>query len=187
MKNKGIIAVSNRHVHLTEETYKLLFNDEISIKRPLNQIGEFASCSTVTLKGPKGIIESVRVVGPFRKYNQVEVLKSDCYTLGINPPVRASGDLNNSEDITLVTKKSEITLKSSCIIAERHVHMNKEQAQKLNLNNNDLVRIKVNNDKGGTMHAHVKITDNGFYEIHIDRDDASAFLLTTGDEVEFEK
>ena len=183
----GKIAISNRHVHLTKEIYEKLFDEPLSMKKPISQIGEFASNQTLTIKGPKGMIEKVRVMGPHRDYNQVEVSKSDAYILGIEPPVRESGDLEDSETITLITPKNEITLENVCILAERHVHMNDKMAEELGLKNDDLVKLIINNDKGGEMEAFVKIKSNGFFEIHIDRDDANAFLLKTGDEVEIKK
>ncbi len=189
MKEKivGKIAVSNRHVHLTKEIYDKLFDEALSIKRPLNQIGDFASFQTVTIKTSKDEIPNVRVIGPLRTYNQVEISRSDAYRLGINPPVRQSGDLEDSEEITLVGPKGEITLKDACIQAERHVHMNEQKAKELGLKHEDMVHLIVDNDKGGVMDAFVKVSDNGFFEIHIDRDDANCFLLNTGDEVIIEK
>jgi putative phosphotransacetylase len=183
----GKIAISNRHIHLTKEIYEKLFDEPLSMKKPISQIGEFASNETLTIKGPKGMIEKVRVMGPHRDYNQVEVSKSDAYILGLEPPVRESGDLEDSETITLITPKNEITLENVCILAERHVHMNDKMAEELGLKNDDLVKLIIDNDKGGEMEAFVKIKSNGFFEIHIDRDDANAFLLKTGDEVEIRK
>lgn len=183
----GSIAISNRHVHLTKETYEMLFNEPLTMKKPISQIGEFASNQTLIIKGPKGIIERVRVMGPHRDYNQVEISRSDAYTLGINPPVRESGDLEDSESITLVTEKNEITLENVCIQAERHVHMNEKMAEELGLKNDDLVKLIINNDKGGEMEAFIKVKPNGFFEIHIDRDDANAFMLNNGDKVEIKK
>lgn len=181
------VAISNRHVHMTKEVYEKLFEEPLSIKRPLNQIGEFASFQTVTLKTDKDIIENVRVVGPFRDYTQVEISRSDALKLGIEPPVRQSGDLEDSETITIIGPKGEITLKDVCIIAERHIHMNEKKALELGFKNEDLVNIRVLNDKGGTMEACVKISKNGYYEVHIDKDDANAFLLNNGDEVTIER
>ncbi len=183
----GTIAISNHHVHLTKEVYAKLFDEPLSIKRPLNQIGEFASFQTVTIKSPTASIEHVRVIGPLRKYNQVEISRTDAILLGLNPPVRQSGDLEDSETITLVGPKGEVTLENACIQAERHVHMNPAKAAELGLKHEDLVKLKVENDKGGIMEAFVKVSDNGFYEIHIDKDDANCFMLNTGDEVEIEK
>ena len=183
----GKIAVSNRHVHLTKEVFDELFDEALSIKRPLNQIGEFASFQTVTLKTEKAEIPNVRVIGPLRKYNQVEISRTDAYTLGLNPPVRQSGDLEDSETITIIGPKGEVTLKDACIQAERHVHMNEKKAEELGLKHEDMVHLIVDNDKGGVMDAFVKVSDNGFFEIHIDKDDANCFLLKTGDEVVIEK
>ena len=183
----GKIAVSNRHVHLTKEIYNLLFDEPISIKRPLNQIGEFASFETVTLKTEKSEIPNVRIIGPLRKYNQVEISRTDAYQLGLNPPVRQSGDLEDSETITLIGPKGKVTLNDACIQAERHVHMNAKKAEELGLKHEDMVHLIVDNDKGGVMDAFVKVSDNGFFEIHIDKDDANCFLLKTGDEVVIEK
>ena len=183
----GKIAVSNRHLHLTKEIYDELFDEPLSIKRPLNQIGEFASFQTVTLKTEKGEIPNVRLIGKLRKYNKVEISRSDAYLLGINPPVRESGDLEDSETITIVGPKGEVTLKDACIQAERHVHMNEKKAEELGLKHEDMVKLIVNNDKGGIMEAFVKVSSNGYFEIHLDKDDANCFLLKTGDEVEIEK
>ena len=183
----GPIAISNRHLHLTKEVYEQLFDEPISIKRPLNQIGEFASMQSLTIRGPKGEIPNVRLVGPFRSYNQVEITRSDAQILGIDPPVRQSGDLEDSATITLITPKGEVTLENACIQAERHIHMNKIKSEELNLKHEDMVYLKVENDKGGLMEAFVKVSDNGFYEIHLDKDDANSFLLKTGDIVEIEK
>lgn len=189
MKEKiiGTIAISNRHVHVTKEVYEKLFDEPLSMKKPLGQIGEFAAMQTVTLKTAKSCIENVRIIGPFRKYTQVEISRSDAYILGLNPPVRESGDLEDSEAITIVGPKGELTLENVCIQAERHVHMNENKAKELGLKHEDLVKIKVDNDKGGIMEAFVKVSPNGFFEIHIDRDDANCFLLNNGDEVEIEK
>ncbi len=183
----GTIAVSNRHVHLTKENYEKLFDEPISIKRPLNQVGEYAAMQTVTLKTEKGVIEHVRLIGPLRKYNQVEISRSDAILLGLNPPVRQSGDVEDSEAITIIGPKGELHLDTGCIQAERHVHMNQSKAIELGLKHEDLVKLKVENDKGGVMEAFVKVTDNGYFEIHIDKDDANCFMLNTGDTVEIEK
>lgn len=182
----GTIAISNRHVHLTKETYEKLFDEPLSMKKPLKQIGEFAAMQTLTIKGPKGQIENVRVMGPCRVYNQVEISRSDAYVLGLNPPVRQSGDLEDSETITLITPKATLTLNNACIQAERHIHINDTKAKELGFKNEDLVKLIVNNDKGGVMEAFIKVHNNGYFEIHIDRDDANCFLLNNGDEVEIE-
>ena len=178
------VGISNRHVHLTEEIFNQLFNCELTKKQNLNQIGEFASHQIVKIKGKKEALLEARIVGPFRTYNQVEVAMSDAYLLGINPPVRDSGDLKESESITLIGPKGEVTLENACILSRPHVHMNFKKALSLGLKNHQKVYIKIENAKSGRMDAYVKISDNGFFELHVDRDDANAFLLKSGDIVE---
>ena len=184
MNQKILVGISNRHVHLTKEVYDMLFDEEISVKNYLNQPGEFASNQTLTIMTPKSKIENVRVLGPFRKYNQVEISKSDAYLLGINPPVRTSGDLNNSETITLVNNDKSITLTNACIIANRHIHMSEAKAEELGVVNNQPINIKVDGDKGGIMTTYAKVTHDGYFELHIDRDDANAFLINNNDKLE---
>lgn len=184
MKNKISVGVSNRHVHLTEEIYNQLFFSPLLKKCDLNQIGEFASNQVLTIKTDKDIIENVRVLGPFRDYNQVEISRTDAYKLGLNPPIRRSGDLSNSETITLIGEKGSVVLENSCIIANRHVHMNPDLARQLGVIDNQQVKIIVSGEKACILYAFVKISDNGFYELHIDFDDANAAGLKNGDEVE---
>ena len=164
------VGVSQRHVHLTKEVFNQLFDEALTKKYDLHQIGEFASHQVVNIRGKKDTLLKARVVGPFREYNQVEVAMSDAYLLGLRPPVRDSGDLKNSEKITLLSSP--------------HVHMNFDQAHSLGLKNHQKVRIKMTKEKSGILDAYVKVSDNGFFELHVDRDDANAFLLNSGDEVE---
>lgn len=184
MKNNITVGISNHHVHLTEETYNMLFSTPIKKKNDLHQIGEFASEQMVTIETEKGRIERVRVLGPFRTYNQVEISRTDAYQLGICPPVRKSGDLQDSETVTLIGDKGKVTLKNSCILANRHVHMNPDIAKNLKVSDNQQVKFIVNGDKACIWYAYIKISDNGFYELHIDFDDANSVGLKNGDEVE---
>lgn len=174
------VRISNRHVHLTKETYELLFEEELTKKYELNQVGEFASNQTLTLRNGDKVIENVRVCGPFRKYNQVELSRRDARTLGMNPPVRRSGDLADSLEITLETKKASVKT-NGAIIMSRHVHMTKEDALKYGVENEQIVGIKIDNEKGGIAMAEIKISDNGYYEAHFDTDDANAFLINDND------
>lgn len=182
MEYKIKVGVSNRHVHLTKEDYDFLFDEELTLKYKLNQIGEFASNQTLTIKTKDGIIENVRVVGPLRKYTQVEISRHDARSLNIKPPVRSSGDIYDSEEITLVTNKNELT-KRCCIIADRHVHMSPSDAVKYNVVDKQPVKIRVEGEKSGIMDANIKVSDTGYYEFHIDTDDANAFDLDNNDEV----
>jgi putative phosphotransacetylase len=180
------VGVSNRHCHLTKEVYYKLFNKEdLTFKKDINQPTQFAAEECVTIKGPKGIIENVRILGPFRSYNQVEVSKTDTYKLGINPPVRCSGHLDGAEDITIIGPCSEITIPCA-ILANRHIHISKDEANKLNIKDNEPVLVKINTEKKGTIEAFFKVSDIAYKEIHLDTDDANGFLLKQNDEVEIE-
>ena len=178
------VEVSNRHVHLTEEVYQQLFTKPLTKRNDLSQVGDFASNESVTIKTEGGSIENVRIVGPFRSYNQVEIAYSDARCLKINPPVRKSGDVAGSSAITLIGDKGSVMLENACILAERHIHMNPSEATKWNVLNDQTVQVKVEGEKSCLLDAKIKISENGVLAFHIDIDDANATLLKTGDEVE---
>ena len=174
------VAVSNRHVHLTKETYERLFgNSNITVKRYLNQIGQFAADQVVTLEYNNKTIEHVRIVGPFRSYNQVELLKTDLDYLGIDEYVRKSGDIKGTPGITIINEDNKVTIDEGVIREERHIHVNTND--NLGLNNNDEVIVD------NRFNAFIKVSDDGYYELHIDKDEALEYNLNTGDEVEFIK
>lgn len=179
---KITVGVSNRHVHLTEEVYSYLFdNKKIEKRNDLKQKGEFASTDTVDIEWNDNIIEHVRVLGPFRSANQIELLKSDTKTLGIDAPVRRSGDLDNTPCVNILANGKKITT-NGAIIAERHVHISKEYAKELDLKERDNILITFENN---SFLARVKVSENGYFELHIDKDDALEFGLTNGVEVEW--
>ena len=183
MYHKIKVQISNRHVHLTKETYEKLFDEPLTKKKDLNQIGQFAANQTVDILTDKFEFNNVRIVGPFRKYNQVEVSNNDARKLGIKPPVRTSGDLSGGETITIRTPKNTVKLEESCIIANRHVHFNTTEAAKYKVTNQDRLKIHILGEKRGTIEAYAKVSDDGYYELHLDTDDANAFLLNSDDEV----
>lgn len=183
-------AVSNRHVHLKKEDADVLFgeNYEFNVLRPLSQTGQFACVETVTIKTDKNKIEKVRILGPVRSYTQVELSKTDSVLLGLNPPVRDSGELDNSEDITIIGPKGEVIAKNSTIIAHRHIHMNESDALNFNVKNNDLVKVKVEGLRGGIFNnVRIKVDPSYVLEMHIDRDEANAFDIKNEDEIEIIK
>lgn len=176
------VGISNRHVHLTEDDFKKLFNNkELEAVKYLNQPGQFASNLKVTIKTGKSEISGVRVLGPLRDYTQVEISKTDAYKLGLNPPVRESGNLKGSEDITIIGD-SEITLKECTIIATRHIHASKEDLVKYNLDASKKYKVKINGEKGGIINnVSIKVSDKAFFEMHLDTDDGNGHLLKCGD------
>ena len=176
------VGISNRHVHLTEDDFKKLFNNkELEVVKYLNQPGQFASNLKVTIKTEKSEISGVRVLGPLRDYTQVEISKTDAYKLGLNPPVRESGNLKGSEDITIIGD-NEITVKECTIIATRHIHASKEDLVKYNLDASKKYKVKINGEKGGIINnVSIKVSDKAFFEMHLDTDDGNGHLLKCGD------
>jgi propanediol utilization protein len=176
MERKVNINISARHIHLNRETYDKLFDNELTVLKPLNQIGQFAANECVTVETPKGKFENVRIVGPLRSYNQFEVSKSDARVLGLNPPVRESGNLEGAEVVTIKTLKGEVTI-PCCIIANRHVHMNPEEANEMGIKNGESLKLAIPTEKKGVIEVFAKVSDDGFFEVHLDTDDANAFLI----------
>lgn len=141
---KVSVGISNRHVHLKQEHVDILFGEPLTKIKDLTQPHNFMSNNFVTIKTDKDIIENVRVVGEVRKYTQIEITKTDSYKLGLNPPVRTSGDLDNSEVVTLIGPKGSVVT-DGCIIADRHIHITNEDKIKYNLS--DKVNIKIDGEK----------------------------------------
>ena len=176
MKINVPINISARHVHLTKEVYDKLFDNDITIYKELNQVGQFATNERVTIKTDKGEFNNVRIVGPYRTYNQVEISKSDARVLGINPPVRTSGDLDSASVVTIKTAKGEVTLPCA-IIADRHVHMNPQKAEELGVKDGEKLMLAINSEKKGIIEVNAKVSDDGYFEVHLDTDDSNAFLI----------
>ena len=173
------VGVSNRHVHLTNEDVELLFgkNYELTPRNYLDQPGQFASEETVTLKTDKNIKEYVRIVGPTRNYTQVEVLAQDKDYFGINPPIRNSGDLENSENITIIGPKGEIHKKNVCIIANRHIHINTRDKE--NFKDGQIVKVEVGDRV--LDNVHIKVGDSYALALHINKDDAKTNNIECGE------
>lgn len=179
------IGVSARHVHLTKETLEKLFGVgyELSVYKYLSQTGEFASNSVINVKTEKGEFKNVRILGPLRNYNQVEISKTDSFRLGINPPVRVSGNLVGSASVILSGPNGDVLLNEGCIIAERHIHITKEKRRELGLMEVDKVKVKLFGNKAGIIdNVNLKESDTAVFELHLDTDDANAHLINQNDE-----
>lgn len=178
------VGVSNRHIHLCKEDSDILFgeNYEFAKRNDLNQPGEYACEEVVKVSTDKYEFPYVRVLAPLREYTQVEISKDDSLLLGINPPVRDSGDLEGSESLWLEGPNGKVFKKNCCIIANRHIHCNK--LDNIGHTNGDIVSVNVN---GKTMdNVHIKMSDNYVLELHIDKCDALEFELNTGDYINLE-
>lgn len=177
------IGVSARHMHISREDLEFFFGKDYELikERPLTQEGEYASTDKLKVVGSKGEL-TVRILGPVRKYTQIEISKTDAVNIGVNPPVRNSGDLDGSHPVILTDGNKELYKEQGLIISTRHIHINKKDIDKYNLKDGDLVKIKVNGEKGGIMHnVHVKSDEDYSLELHIDTDDANGHLIKSGD------
>ena len=180
------VGVSARHVHLSKEDFESLFgNAEFYSIKDLSQDGEFASNLTVDLVTDKDTIKNVRVVGALRSHTQVEISLTDARKLGLNPPIRMSGNFDGALDIMLSSNKNSILCKSSCIVANRHIHCKTSELSKYNLKSGQVVRVKIGGNRGAILeNVIVKDKENYNFELHLDTDEANALNIKDGDEAE---
>ena len=177
------IAVSARHVHLTEQHIEALFGKGASLTKDfdLSQPGQFAAKERVAIKGPKGILENVRVLGPARVASQVEISKTDSFILGVIPPIRQSGNLSGSEQITIIGPVGEVHLEEGCIIAAAHIHMHPDDAKRFQVTDGELVDIVVETERPITFQkVIVRVSESFKLDMHIDTDEGNASNLVRG-------
>lgn len=181
------VAISARHVHLTQETVEALFGEghQLTEYKPLSQPGQFACEEQVTLVGPKRSIEGVRVLGPARSKNQVEISRTDEFFLGIDAPVRASGHIENTPGITLIGDGlRQVELEQGVICALRHIHMTPGDAERFGVVNGDLVEVEVGQGGGRSLKfgdVLVRVKSSYALEMHIDTDEGNAAELQPRD------
>ena len=182
--NKVRIMMSNRHIHLTEEDKNVLFGKDYQFTVKTQITSTVASTEeTVGLKGPKGELECVRVLLPFRRDTQVEVLKSDCFKLGIQAPIRQSGDVEGSAALTVIGPAGTLELKQGVIIAARHIHMDTVQAEKLGIPDRGIVKVKVEGGRGVVFeNVLVRVTDHTSTVMHLDTEEGNAADLKNNDQ-----
>jgi len=178
------IAVSARHVHLTQEAVEALFGagHQLTPRNPLSQPDQYACEETVDLVGPKGRIDHVRVLGPTRPACQVEVSRTDEFKLGVDAPVRPSGKTENSPGITLVGPAGTLALREGLICAWRHIHMHPDDAARFGVSDKDVVDVAVDTDDRDLVFGDVMIRVSPSFrlEMHIDTVEANAAGLCPG-------
>ncbi|UCB47450.1 MAG: phosphate propanoyltransferase [Spirochaetota bacterium] len=175
----GIITahISNRHVHLSEEHIEKLFGPGYTLNKwkDLLQPGQYAAKETVELKGPKGSIERVRVLGPARAESQVEISGTDQFKLGVQAPVRESGQLEGTPGIEIIGPEGTVNLDRGVIRAWRHIHMTPKDGKDFKLKNRDIVNVRLKGDRTTICeNVLIRITDSSALEMHIDFDEANA-------------
>ncbi len=188
--NEIKIGVSQRHIHLSREDLDTLFGKGYELTKKKTLMGrEYAAEECVTLVGPSlKAIEKVRVLGPVRKNTQVEISKTDTFILKVSPPVRPSGVVDGSEKLVIIGPKGSVYLKQGVIIANRHIHLTPEYANRHGINDGDYVDVMVESVKPTKFYdVQVRVRDDFNVEMHIDTDDANSAGIKNGDMVKIIK
>jgi len=182
------VGVSARHAHVTQEHLEILYGEghQLTVHTPLYQPGAFAAKETVTLVGRRmRAIEEVRILGPVRDYSQVELARTDAIRLGLDPPIRDSGDIAGSEPIVLIGPKGSIALKEGAICATRHIHMTPQYAESFGIREDHLLKVRIPGERALTFeNIRPKISPGYVLQMHLDTDDANAAGLRGGEAVE---
>lgn len=184
------VGVSGRHIHVSQEHLDILFGKgyELSAVKELSQPGQFAAKECVTLVGPKGVIQNVRVLGPTRKQTQVEVLAGDTFKLGVPQVIRLSGHLKGTPGITVVGPKGTVILSEGLIVAARHIHMSPAEASERGLHDGQLVSIRFDGERAGQLdNVAIRVTENSALDCHIDTEEANALHIAHGSVVQIIK
>ena len=172
-----IVETSARHAHISEEHLKVLFGDdaELVVKKMLSQPGQYASEQKIEVVGPKGSLK-MSILGPVRKDTQSEVSLSDARALGINAPIRESGDIAGSGACKIVGPCGEVEISEGVIAAKRHIHATTSDASALGVKNGDIVKVEVTTNGRSLIYGDVvvRVSDSYALAMHIDTDEANA-------------
>lgn len=179
MENKVLVEISARHVHVSQEDLETLFGKgyELTVKKELSQPGQFACEERVKVIGAKGEFPAVSILGPVRKETQVEVSLTDARSIGVQAPVRESGDLEGSGACKLVGPAGEVELEKGVIAAKRHIHATTADAEKMGFENGEIVSVEIPTANGRNLtfgDVVVRVSDSYALAMHIDTDEANA-------------
>ncbi len=176
------LEASGRHVHVTSQQAQILFGHGLTPKRPLSQPGQYLANERVTVVGPKGRFENVAVLGPERGEAQVEISLTDGRNLGIAPPIRPSGNTENSPGATLVGPMGSVALERGVIAAQRHIHMTPEDAARFGVKDKQIVRLQTYTQRPVIFDdTVVRVSKNFATYVHLDYDEANACGFQPGD------
>ena len=176
------LEASGRHVHVTSAQAQVLFGHKLTPKRELSQPGQYLANERVTVVGPKGEFQNVAVLGPERPEAQVEISLTDARFLGLTPPVRPSGKVENSPGVTLKGSMGTVELKQGVIVAQRHIHVHPEDAQRLGVQDKQLVKLKTFTARPVIFEELlVRVHPEFRTSVHLDYDEANACGFKNGD------
>ena len=176
------LEASGRHVHVTKEQAMILFGHPLTPKRELSQPGQYLANERVSVVGPKGEFANVAVLGPERSAGQVEVSMTDARALGLDAPVRLSGQIRNTPGITLKSGAASVTLPEGVIVAQRHIHITPEDAQRMGVWDGQVVRLQTFTDRPLVFgDVSVRVSPQFQTRVHLDYDEANACGFRCGD------
>ena len=176
------IEASGRHVHVTKQQALTLFGHPLTPSRPLSQPGQYLANERVTVIGPKGEFRNVAVLGPERKEGQVEISLTDARSLGIDVPVRLSGDVAGSPGAVLAGERGQVTLSQGVIAARRHIHLTPEDAARFGVRDTQTVKLKAYTARPLIFEdVAVRISPEFASYVHLDYDEANACGFRKGD------
>lgn len=184
MTKRVPIGVSARHIHLSAEHIQILFGPgyELTPIKALSQPGQFAAAETVAVEGPKGRFDKVRILGPARRLSQLEISRTDTYTLGIDAPVRESGDIAGTPGVKVIGPAGEVQLEEGVIVALRHIHFAPEDAARWGIRDKQMLRVRVGGERAVVFEQVLaRVSDKFALDMHIDTDEANAAGVKTGD------
>jgi putative phosphotransacetylase len=184
------VGISNRHIHLSQKDVDKLFGHgyQLTKLKDLSQPGQYACKETLMICGPKSMIENVRILGPVRKQTQVEILQSDSFKVGVQAPLRLSGDLAGTPGITLIGPNGSVELAEGVVVAKRHIHMLPADAERLGVCDGETVTIAFTGERGGTLNnVIIRAVENSGLECHIDTEEANALGVKPGTTVVIQK
>lgn len=169
------VEISARHAHLSTEDALALYGEVLRPDRPLSQPGQYLSTARVRLIGPKGVMDNVAVLGPSRSVSQVEISRTDARSLGINPPVRQSGDIAGTPGIILASATGIVGLECGVMVASRHIHMHTDDARRFGLKDKDMVDVRLDTERPLVLeHVLVRVSDDFKLAMHIDADEGNS-------------
>lgn len=176
------MEASGRHVHLTQEQIDKLFGHSLTPAKPLSQPGQFAAKERLTVVGPKGELKNVAVLGPARGEGQVELSLTDARMLGLNVPVRQSGDVKDSPGVNLFGPAGQLRLAQGAIAAQRHIHLRPSDAARFGVKDRQVVKLQTFTARPLVFDdVVVRISPDFAPRVHLDYDEANACGFAPGD------
>ncbi len=181
------VGVSARHIHLSKEHVEVLYGSgyELTVFKPLSQPAQFAAQEVVTIEGSRGKMDKVRVLGPARGQTQLEISRTDCYTLGVIAPLRQSGNVEGTPGIRLIGPAGSITLEQGVIVAARHIHFHTADAARWGIGEKQMLKVRMRGERPLVFEeVFARVSDSFTTEMHIDTDEANAAGVKTRDKGE---